>query len=804
MVMPVDQGSQYLRRCIRSKNVEQGPAGQLMVLPYGRSCHQCGKSKVARIILCSRCHAESFCTDCIKEWYAEMSEQEVKIACPVCRGCCSCKTCLNSRFKYGLCKCSNQGRKIRHAHYLICLLLPILKRINLEQRMEVDVEAQIQGRNLSDIQPPQKGSGCIERITCSKCRTSIVDFHRSCPHCSYDLCLSCCQEIRAECLHAGIVALKLDYCYKKNAMLFCPNASLLASSVTSTEWKVNITNGSISCPPKEHGGCGNGILELRCIFPLNWTQKLEVHAEQIACSYDLPEVFDVSSSCSFCGIDGKEGTNARLREASSREGSTDNYLYCPSLQDTQDEDIEHFQKHWSKGQPVIVRDVLQNPSNLSWEPMTMFRPFLQRGCSEPGNDMELVKATDCMDWSEVEISLHEFLKGYMEGRTSWNLLPELLNIRNWPPPKLFQEHLPTHSAEFIRALPFPDYINPNSGILNLAMKLPKDYAKPDLGPSVHISYGMAEELGHGDSVIKLRCDVSDMVNVLAHTVEVAIPPEQLARIENLKKRHKTRHKKKPLRTFLKQKMLRNLKRQSSFTGRNMKLPDTIDPWHFFGGSMVSQNDLYLSCSCFRFKPDEDEMLLDTGKFCCTTNLCFQEPPIGEKNGLGQSRGTSFSSDKKLIANSCGAQWDIFRREDVPKLQEYLRRHCNEFRNTCQSFKHAAHPVHDQSVFLDTAHKKRLKEEYHVEPWTLDQHTGEAIIIPAGCPYQIRYVKSCIQVGLDFLSPENVGKCIQLIDELRSQPHNHKEKNVKLEVKKMALYSLDLAIKEIQVLTSGAM
>ena len=79
-----------------------------------------------------------------------------------------------------------------------------------------------------------------------------------------------------------------------------------------------------------------------------------------------------------------------------------------------------------------------------------------------------------------------------------------------------------------------------------------------------------------------------------------------------------------------------------------------------------------------------------------------------------------------------------------------------------------HPILDQHFFLDTRHKIRLKEEYgeftkfclslvivkdklteisfhlilllEIEPWTFEQHVGEAVIVPAGCPYQIRNVK----------------------------------------------------------------
>ena len=104
----------------------------------------------------------------------------------------------------------------------------------------------------------------------------------------------------------------------------------------------------------------------------------------------------------------------------------------------------------------------------------------------------------------------------------------------------------------------------------------------------------------------------------------------------------------------------------------------------------------------------------------------------------------------------------------------------------------------------------------VEPWTFEQKLGEAVIIPAGCPHQVRnlkvctllvtkqlnscaifhnissniwvvwtehfsFVQSCIKVAMDFVSPENVGECLKLTEEFRRLPFSHRAKEDKLEV-----------------------
>ncbi|XP_021750702.1 lysine-specific demethylase JMJ25-like isoform X2 [Chenopodium quinoa] len=698
-------------------------------------CHQCHRGDKGRVIRCSKCKTKRFCIPCITTWYPQMTEEQIALACPICRGNCNCKACLRMEGPFKVKDGYNISLevKIDHTKNLLRSVLPFLKQFNQEQMTEKEIEAKIQGVLVSEVEIQNAIGRENERVFCNNCRNSIVDLHRSCPECMYDLCLTCCREVRAgqlqvceeavteyvnrdvQSMHAkssrgrskkstrGYNTLSnLEDSARKRAHAqseriaggkdapaqvkriaggLSPELPLDQNKATS-EWKAE-NNGAITCPPPIYEGCGGAILELKCILSDGWVSELLKKAEQTVSQWEQDNSSHAPEECSCSASDVDCG--GIVRKCAFREGSNDNYLYCPDAGDIQNGDLKHFQWHWTLGEPIIVRNALETNPGLSWEPMVMWRAF-----REVGNRVLKVKAVNCSDWSEVDLNSHQFFKDYSRGRLEGAKWPGLLKLKDWPPIGKFEQRLPRHSAEFIKALPFKEYTHPRNGVLNLAAKWPLRTLKPDLGPKAYIAYGCAQELGSGDCVTKLHYHMSDVVNILTHTTEGTL--------------------------------------------------------HLGKGAR----------------------------------------PSGILEG---------SEDK-----SEGALWDIFRREDVLKLQEYLKGHYTEFRHDhCSPLSQVIHPVHDQTFYLNEEHKRKLKEVYGIEPWTFVQKLGEAVLIPAGCLHQVRNLKSCIKVALDFISPENVHECIRLTGELRSLPRNHQAKEDKLEVWKMIIYAVKKALNDLKTI-----
>lgn len=756
-------------------------------------CHQCQRNDKGRVVWCSKC-TKRYCVCCTERWYPLQTEEEIAKACPFCRGNCNCKACLRrgGRLKVHV-KQTSTADMVHYSQHSICMLLPMLIKFQEEQIREKVVEARIQGKSAENLEIPKAKIASDERLYCDNCNTSIVDFHRSCPDCSYDLCISCCRELREGCQPGGDSAESSQQQYTKRVYAQSENKKQkkiargsigwerrLQSVKSHTahllkplpDWKVN-SDGSIPCPPEERGGCGNNLLELTSMFESNWVAELEEKAQKIASSCQLPEALRDSQPCSFCfkpNSQDKIEPSDKFQRASNRKDSSDNYLYCPTVQDIKCENLQHFQKHWIRGEPVIVRNVLDDTSGLSWEPMVMWRAFRETTKGKFREETKTVNAIDCLDWYTVEINIHQFFKGYTEGRMHKDMWPEMLKLKDWPPSNYFEERLPRHGTEFISALPFQEYAHPKCGLLNLATKLPANCLKPDLGPKTYIAYGTREELGRGDSVTKLHCDMSDAVNVLTHTADIKFSPSQQLHIEKLKKKYKAMDSKDHVK--INEPPLPHRTEVHKKHGERCMVTGNIVDRLQEQGSVDNESGPEIS-----------------GK--------MENKGIGSKPLKVEAKVASRNNNSEYG----GALWDIFRREDVPKLHAYLQKHWNEFRHIMNKpLEEVVHPIHDQTIFLNAEHKKKLKEEFQIEPWTFEQHLGEAVFIPAGCPHQVRNLKSCIKVALDFVSPENVHECIRLTDEFRLLPKEHRAKEDKLEVKKIILHAMNSAVTQIDNLT----
>ncbi|WOK96037.1 lysine-specific demethylase JMJ25-like isoform X2 [Canna indica] len=699
-----------------------------------RRCHQCKLTRCS-IITCSNCKKKSFCAPCIRLWYPEMSKDMIAQACPFCLGRCNCLDCLRKCGRsLGSTKDMKKKEKIKYAGYILYYLLPWLKELSHDQFMEMKIEAEIRGISLRDLELEQVVCRNDERVLCDYCRTSIADLHRSCSSCSYELCLRCCQDIRKNSLQISCEEVRFhfknrgqEYMHGEQQLqeenIHQEEDNLISSDDRLHGWKVK-AKGIIPCPPTSIGGCsGASYLELKCLLPKNFLFKLSLQAGKLIKSFGLSRKYAATREVKeICACSKTKSS----RRAALRKNSTDNYLYCPLASDIEHDDIEHFQKHWINGEPVIVRGVLER-TRLMWEPSYIWSTMCQNNI---GFGSSRVHAVDCLACCEVEIENEQFFKGYMEGRMYKNLWPEMLKLKDWPPSDSFEDLLPSHGIEYINLLPFQVYTNPHEGPLNVATQLPKDILKLDMGPKSYIAYGNMEELGRGDSVTNIHCDVSDAVNILVHSTQVELSREQKLATKILRRKHREQ--------------------------------DSME----LGGVHAEESEMNQK---------------------------------DEKEGIDYIIPQMIDDSNSLINNG-GALWDIFRREDAPILEAYLKKHCKEFRHIyCSPVEKVFSPIHDQSFYLTRKHKRKLKEVFGIEPWTFVQQLGEAVFIPAGCPHQVRNLKSCTKIALDFVSPENIGECIRLTEEFRLLPKKHKAKEDKLEVKKMIVYAVKNAVNTLQEL-----
>jgi len=196
-------------------------------------------------------------------------------------------------------------------------------------------------------------------------------------------------------------------------------------------------------------------------------------------------------------------------------------LHDPGQCDNQD----LFREVWVRGQPVIVSHVADKLNKQLWSPEAFLKDF-----SELKNDL-----VNCMTG---RILANQPMKKFWEGFECVGKRlkdekgnPMLLKVKDWPPGEDFAESLPSRFLDLMNCLPLKEYTH-RTGRLNLASRLPPNFARPYLGPKMYIAYGSGLHLDKGTTNIHL--DTSDAVNLMVY---VGVPKD-VDNVEDKKGRSK--------------------------------------------------------------------------------------------------------------------------------------------------------------------------------------------------------------------------------------------------------------------------
>ncbi|CAF1270697.1 unnamed protein product [Adineta steineri] len=128
----------------------------------------------------------------------------------------------------------------------------------------------------------------------------------------------------------------------------------------------------------------------------------------------------------------------------------------------------------------------------------------------------------------------------------------------------------------------------------------------------------------------------------------------------------------------------------------------------------------------------------------------------------------------------GALWHLFRSDDVKTIREYIGR--------TQRKTSGSDEIHDQTAYLEKEDLENLKCWNQVEAYPILQFLGDAVFIPSGAPHQVRNLHSCIKIAEDFVSPENLDRCLITTNEFRSLSKTHTNHADILQAKNILYYA----------------
>uniref|UniRef100_A0A8C4NGK6 Lysine-specific demethylase n=1 Tax=Eptatretus burgeri TaxID=7764 RepID=A0A8C4NGK6_EPTBU len=118
-------------------------------------------------------------------------------------------------------------------------------------------------------------------------------------------------------------------------------------------------------------------------------------------------------------------------------------------------------------------------------------------------------------------------------------------------------------------------------------------------------------------------------------------------------------------------------------------------------------------------------------------------------------GVDKETQTLLRQSSCppAAVWHVFSPEDADKIQSFLAQ-VVEDGGPAESDLLRSH-----SWFLDRNLRQRLADEQGVHAVPVVQSLGDVVLIPAGTPFQVQNLRSCVFVSQDFISHEHANRSV---------------------------------------------